>query len=144
MVEKIFKYKQGVIIITSIDMKSKTPIYIQLKTAIIASILKEELKAGDTLPSVRKLSSDLGINLHTVNKTYNILRDEGFVAIHRSKGAVVLGRARANQDTIDELKKLLTPFVVDAKGKNIERWLFDTIVDSIWQEAAPEKYRESV
>jgi len=122
---------------TSIDMKSKTPIYIQLKTAIIASILKEEIKAGDTLPSVRKLSADLGINLHTVNKTYNILRDEGFVAIHRSKGAVVLGKAKADQDTIDKLRKELTPFVVDAKGKNIERWLFDTIIDSIWEEAAP-------
>ena len=124
-------------------MKSKTPIYMQLKTAIIASILKEELKAGDSLPSVRKLSSDLGINLHTVNKTYNVLKDEGFVAIHRSKGVVVLGRARANQDTIEELKKVLTPFVVDAKGKNIERWLFDTIVDSIWQEAAPDKFPDT-
>ena len=47
------------------------------------------LQPGDQLPSVRRLASDLGINLHTVNKAYAVLRDEGYVAMRGRSGAVV-------------------------------------------------------
>ena len=47
------------------------------------------LRPQEGLPSVRSLAGDLGINLHTVNKTYQLLKQEGFIQIHRQKGAVV-------------------------------------------------------
>ena len=60
-----------------IDQKSEEPLYLQIRSQIIAAIATGELVPGTALPSVRALASDLGINLHTVNKAYAVLRDEG-------------------------------------------------------------------
>ena len=46
-------------------------------------------REGDALPSVRQLADEIGINMHTVNKAYNVLRQEGFVKVDRRKGAVI-------------------------------------------------------
>lgn len=62
--------------IVEIDQRSDVPIYEQLHRQFIAAIAGDELSPGDSLPSVRSLAVDLGINLHTVNKAYALLRDE--------------------------------------------------------------------
>jgi GntR family transcriptional regulator len=75
--------------IIKIDFEGETPIYVQLKRQIILGIAKGELSQGESLPSVRQMAEDIGINMHTVNKTYNELKVEGFISIDRRKGAVV-------------------------------------------------------
>ncbi len=75
--------------IVSIDINSSIPLYEQLKNQIIVGILKSELKEGQQLPSVRQLSSDLDINMHTVSKVYKILENEGFIVINKKKGAFI-------------------------------------------------------
>ncbi|MEQ3361607.1 GntR family transcriptional regulator [Raoultibacter massiliensis] len=75
--------------IVRIDQKSNEPLYLQLRSQIIASIALGDLEPGDALPSVRSLASDLGINLHTVNKAYAVLRDEGYVVMRGRSGAYV-------------------------------------------------------
>ena len=75
--------------IISIDMSSDIPIYVQLRNQIVTGIGKGELKAGESLPSVRQMARDAGINNMTVNKTYQILKAEGFIEIDRRKGATV-------------------------------------------------------
>ena len=60
-------------------MASSTPIYVQLRNQIVKGIGKGELKAGEKLPTVRQLASDAGVNTMTVNKTYQILKNEGFI-----------------------------------------------------------------
>lgn len=75
--------------IVRIDQKSNEPLYLQLRSQIIASIAQGDLEPGDALPSVRSLASDLGINLHTVNKAYAVLRDEGYVVMRGRSGAYV-------------------------------------------------------
>ena len=72
-----------------IDFESETPIYEQLRRQIIIGLASGELKKGEKLPSVRQLAGDIGINLHTVNKTYNILKNEGYLTIDRRKGAMI-------------------------------------------------------
>ncbi|MFF2911277.1 GntR family transcriptional regulator [Paenibacillus sp. NPDC057934] len=72
-----------------LDLQSETPIYAQLVDQIIEGIASGELKPGDPLPSVRRLAEELGINLHTVNKSYNLLKQEGFLQVHRKKGVIV-------------------------------------------------------
>ena len=62
--------------IVEIDQRSDVPIYEQLHRQFIAAIAGDELSPGDSLPSVRSLAVDLGINLHTVNKAYALLRDK--------------------------------------------------------------------
>ena len=56
---------------------SDTPIYTQLMYQIKKGIVKREWGFGEGLPSVRSLAGDLGINMHTVNKAYNLLVEEG-------------------------------------------------------------------
>ena len=78
-----------------IDQALDVPLYQQLRNEIVRGIAQEELAPGDALPSVRNLASDLGINLHTVNKAYALLRDEGYVEMKGRKGAFVAQPAAA-------------------------------------------------
>ena len=60
-----------------------------IKTEIIKGIARGEIEEGEILPSVRGLASDIEVNMHTVNKTYSILKDEGYIKIDRRKGAFI-------------------------------------------------------
>lgn len=77
-----------------IDQKSEEPLYLQIRSQIIAAIATGELVPGTALPSVRALASDLGINLHTVNKAYAVLRDEGYVLMRGRSAPTSPTRAR--------------------------------------------------
>lgn len=86
-----------------IDQSDEAPIYLQIRDQIIEGVARGELSSGDSLPSVRQLAADLGINLHTVNKAYAVLRDEGYVAMRGRKGAFIanaqsIGRAKPSDD----------------------------------------------
>lgn len=76
-------------LIISLDMSSSTPIYVQLRNQIVKGIGKGQIKAGENLPTVRQMAQDAGVNTMTVNKTYQILKAEGFIEIDRRKGATV-------------------------------------------------------
>ena len=79
--------------ILSIDFSSEEPIYLQIRSQIVHAVATGELQAGDALPSVRSLAADLGVNMHTVNKTYAVLRDEGYATMRRGSGVVIANRA---------------------------------------------------
>lgn len=76
--------------IVRIDRTSNDPLYLQIRAQVIASIAQGDLVPGDALPSVRSLADDLSVNLHTVNKAYAILRDEGYVLMRGRSGARVV------------------------------------------------------
>lgn len=76
-------------VIISLNMSSDIPIYVQLRNQIVTGIGRGELSAGEPLPSVRQMAQDIGINSMTVNKSYQILKAEGFIEIDRRKGATV-------------------------------------------------------
>lgn len=67
---------------------SETPIYTQLIYQIKKGILRKDLLPGEGLPSVRSLAGDIGINMHTVNKAYKLLVDEG-VLTQQKKGFMI-------------------------------------------------------
>ena len=60
--------------ILEIDFNSDEALYIQLRNQIVIGIATSQLSAGDSLPSVRQLADRVGINMHTVNKAYTVLR----------------------------------------------------------------------
>ena len=91
--------------ILSLDMGSEVPIYVQLRNQIVTGIGKGELAVGERLPTVRQLAQDAGVNVMTVNKTYQLLKLEGFIEIDRRKGAIVCP-IRETQDCFRE--KLVT------------------------------------
>ncbi|MFQ3545320.1 GntR family transcriptional regulator [Halobacillus rhizosphaerae] len=105
-----------------LDLEAKEPIYTQLKNEIIAGIAKQELVPGEGLPSVRSLAKDLSINLHTVNKAYQQLKQEGFILIHRQKGVVINpdGIPEAGNEEIQRIKKDLRPMIAESICRGIE------------------------
>ena len=72
-----------------IDFSSDEAIYQQLCDQIILGIATSRLVDGEVLPSVRQMADEIGINMHTVNKAYTILRQEGFVKVDRRRGAFI-------------------------------------------------------
>ncbi len=73
----------------SIEPDGPVPIYQQIRDRIVEAIADGAQPAGTGLPSTRQLAVDLGINFHTVNKSYDLLRQEGLLRISRKSGAVV-------------------------------------------------------
>lgn len=73
----------------SIEPDGPVPIYQQIRDGIVEAIADGRMPVGASLPSTRQLAMDLGINFHTVNKSYDILRQEGLVRIGRKSGAVI-------------------------------------------------------
>ncbi len=72
-----------------IDFSSDEAFYLQLRNQIILGIATARLRDGESLPSVRDMAETIGINMHTVNKTYSMLRQEGYLRLDRRRGAVV-------------------------------------------------------
>ena len=116
-----------------IDFNSNEAIYIQLTNQIIMGIATSRLREGDTLPSVRQLAETVGINMHTVNKAYSLLRQEGFVTIDRRRGAVIAIDVNKRK-ALEEMKDHL--LVALAKGccKNVTREEVHQLIDEIIDE----------
>lgn len=72
-----------------IEFDSETPIYLQIRNEIVKAISKGKIKNGDGLPSVRQMSAMIEVNLHTINKAYNLLKSEGYVRVDRRTGVIV-------------------------------------------------------
>ena len=102
--------------LVNIDLQSEIPIYTQLVQQIIEGIARKQLLPGEPLPSVRSLAADLGINLHTVNKAYHILKQDGFVQINRKQGVVIHPDAfpPADEAYSDRLREQLRPLIAEA------------------------------
>ena len=98
--------------VIEIDFQSDEALYTQLMNQIIMGIATSRLQEGDPLPSVRQLADTIGINMHTVNKAYSLLRQEGFVSIDRRKGAVIcldVDKLRAMEELKQNLRVALAP-----------------------------------
>ena len=116
-----------------IDFNSEEAIYQQLCNQIIRAIATANLQEGDSLPSVRTMAEELGVNMHTVNKAYTVLKNEGFLVVDRRRGAVVLidkEKIRALQ----ELKDDLTIALARASCKKITIDEVHALIDEICEE----------
>lgn len=109
-----------------IDMESEIPIYVQLRNQFIEGIATGMLREGEVIPSVRQLASDIGINLHTVNKVYALLKQEGFFTIHRKSGVIVSQRDayKASELYQAKLKAEIRPLIAEAKCRGLSETEF--------------------
>ena len=114
-----------------IDFQSEEAIYVQLHNQIIMGIATSMLHEGESLPSVRQLADDIGINMHTVNKAYTILRQEGFLTLDRRRGAVISLNANKTK-ALQELQTDLTVLLAKGHCKNITRREVHDMVDEIF------------
>lgn len=119
-----------------IDFNSDEAIYVQLQNQIIMGIATATIHEGDALPSVRQLADRVGINMHTVNKAYSVLKQEGFIQLDRRRGAVIAIDANKAQ-AILEMKAQLRILLAKGSCKSISRQEVHELVDEIF-----DKYRK--
>ena len=117
--------------VVKIDFNSSEAIYIQLRNQIIMGIATDRIREGDTLPSVRQMAEYAGINMHTVNKAYSVLRQEGFVKLDRRKGAVVSLDIDKYQ-ALEEMRQNLDVVLAYGICRNISRQEVHQLVDLIY------------
>lgn len=84
-------------VIVAVSFRSAVPIYQQIRDQVVEGIAFGLLADGESLPSTRQLAADLAVNFHTVNKAYDLLRQEGFIQLSRKHGAVVTAAADTTQ-----------------------------------------------
>ena len=119
--------------ILKIDFESEEALYVQLCNQIIRVISTETLHEGDSLPSVRQLADEIGINMHTVNKAYSVLKQEGFLRLDRRRGAVIaldMDKLRA----MDEMKDDLALIVARGICRDVGRDQVHALVDELYDE----------
>ena len=120
-------------VVIEIDFNSDEAIYVQLMNQIILGIATSRLQEGDPLPSVRQLADTIGINMHTVNKAYSLLRQEGFVTIDRRRGAII----EVDENKIKAMEEMKENLIVAlAKGccRNVSREEVHRLIDEIYDE----------
>lgn len=116
-----------------IDFNSDEALYVQLRNQIILGIATSMLHEGDSLPSVRQLADDIGINMHTVNKAYTVLKQEGIIQLDRRRGAVVAIDFNKLQ-ALEDMRRQLRVVLAKGRCKNITKEEVYTLVDEIFEE----------
>ena len=117
----------------SLDMSSDIPIYVQLRNQIVTGIGKGELKAGESLPSVRQLAEAVGVNMHTVNKAYSVLKREGYISLDKRRGAVI-ALDIDKMEQLEEMRHQLRIVLARGSCKNISRQEVHDLVDEIFDD----------
>lgn len=115
-----------------IDFNSDEALYLQLRNQIIIGIATSQFQEGDALPSVRQLADTIGINMHTVNKAYSVLKQEGFVKVDRRKGAVIAIDIDKMQ-AIEDLKRDMQVLLAKSSCKQISRDEVHALIDEIYE-----------
>ncbi len=119
--------------IIEIDFNSDEALYMQLRNQIILGIATSQFHVGEQLPSVRQLAEEIGINMHTVNKAYTLLKQEGYVKVDRRRGAVIaidVDRLETLAQLQDELRVILAKSIC----KNISKEEVHALIDEIYED----------
>lgn len=119
--------------IIKVDFNSDEAIYMQLRNQIVLGIATSTLQEGDSLPSVRQLADEIGINMHTVNKAYTVLKQEGLIRLDRRKGAVIAIDIDKLQ-ILEDMKRQLAVVLAKGRCKNITKEEVYTLVDEIFEQ----------
>ena len=107
--------------VIEIDFNSSEAIYLQLRNQIVMMIAQSQLRDGDTLPSVRNMAVRLGVNMHTVNKAYSMLRQEGYLTLDRRNGAVISVRYEDKSRELNKLNDHVQMVVAQAICKDVTK-----------------------
>ena len=104
----------------SINLRDRTPIYIQLERGLRAAIAAGRLRAGDQLPTVRQLAGDLRVNANTVARVYSELERAGVLETRRGVGSFVSAtraQARPRRERDRRLSAFVTRLLAEAEAE---------------------------
>ena len=109
-------------------------VYMQLRNQIILGIAQDKIKNGESLPSVRQLAEDIGVNMHTVNKAYALLRNDGYLKLDRRKGAVVCVTVESRKEQLEKVNLDMQMLVAEAICKDISLAEMHQIITDMYKE----------
>ena len=101
-----------------------------MRNQIVMGIGHGELKPGEQLPTIRQMAIDAGVNTMTVNKTYQILKSEGFIVIDRRHGAIIQPVEEQTKHFMEKLKTELELLSAEASIKGITKGEFIKMCES--------------
>lgn len=107
--------------IIELNTSSDIPIYVQLRNQIVLGIGRGELKEGESLPTVRQMAEDAGINVMTVNKAYGVLKAEGFIEIDRRHGAKICPKADCGADYKEKVEAELELLITETTLRGMKK-----------------------
>jgi len=79
-----------------IDIDDDTPIFSQLVNQVKESVIIGDLVAGFSLPSIRQLANELGLNQNTVAKAYKVLERDSIIVSRGYRGTFIHDNAKEN------------------------------------------------
>lgn len=123
--------------ILTLDFSSDIPIYQQIRNAIVTAIAQGEYAEGERLPTVRALALEAGINTMTVNKAYQLLKQEGYIITDRRNGAMVHcpggdQGSLLRQEKRKEIRKELALIAAEAKLHGISEQELTEILQEVY------------
>lgn len=98
------------------DFEASKPIYIQITEKIFQRIIREEIKPGEKLPSVREMALQSGVNPNTIQRSYAEMERMGIVETKRGQGTFVIER----ESVVDELKESMQTEVIGQFVRSME------------------------
>jgi GntR family transcriptional regulator len=122
----------------SLDSRDPRPIYLQIVGAVKAQIRAGTLKTGKALPSVREVAEALGVNLHTVHRAYQKLRDQGVITLRlgqRARVAPVTLTTPSREVIERDLSGRVRELIIEAYHMGITADEFRDLVDELLDEA---------
>jgi GntR family transcriptional regulator len=123
----------------NVDLRSSTPIYLQIVEQIHKNLENGELQKGDQLPTVRQLATELRINFNTVARAYRILDESGLISTQHGRGTYIwetLTEKSEEKLQNNSLKNLARDFIEAALGDgNTLDEILDTVQEMVHQKA---------
>jgi GntR family transcriptional regulator len=127
----------------TIHLDSSVPLVDQIAQGIRQLIAIGELKPGDTLPTVRQLATDLGVNFNTVSRAYQILETDGLVRTLRRRGTEVIASGEtirgSKAENKSRIKRELEEALVNARLAGLDREaiekLFQQLMNEYWEKS---------
>lgn len=102
-----------------LDFSSDIPIYQQIRNQVVTAIASGQLKPGEKLPTIRALAEEVGINMMTASKAYQLLKSEGYITTGRRDGATVrLPDAGPGPETLEGLRLRICELRLAGMGKD--------------------------
>lgn len=118
--------------ILRLDFASHIPIYRQIRNQIVQGIAQGTLAPGEKLPTIRALADEAGINMMTVSKAYQLLKQEGYILSDRRSGAIVNDHLEKPKGLSDKSMELLKVILSEARLNGISNQEFFEICDRIY------------
>jgi GntR family transcriptional regulator len=118
----------------TIDETDGRPFYRQVVDEIKGLIARGELQEGSSLPPVRQVALDLGVNLNTIAFAYRTLQKEGLIKVRHGSGAIVTSRVlgeKADDQLRTQVRTALTHLVLAGLKRSEIKALVDTELNEL-------------